>query len=327
MHLVAVLQDASNTASQVQGDAPLVTESANKNGLSIQPAPALLTADENGNISVIPDSLVSPRTAVRPDQDSREGEATSRSTEGSTKAAALEGSSASNGATVQPAQRTIETVEGGHFVVPKKWKLSRPQRHPKHQHPTLRTGSFLFDSSKRRQSLRDDRPCLTDKADQVDPKNRRKSSSAGANPVDSRTRMTTLPAKKKDEEIKHRADFERMMIAAKEAERKKREDEEERKRQRQDEQREALGRWEKEILPSWSRARKDPELEQLWWKGAPPSIRGRVWALAIGNPLMLSRNLLSSPRRRQLRKGRSRERSLLASWLKSTRTLKIPYRA
>ena len=104
--------------------------------------------------------------------------------------------------------------------------------------------------------------------------------------------MTTLPAKTKTEEIKHRADFERMMMAAKEMERKKREEEEERKRRRQDEQREALGRWEKEILPSWSRARKDPELGELWWKGAPPSIRGRIWALAIGNPLMLPRNLL-----------------------------------
>ncbi|KAJ1018875.1 hypothetical protein NDA16_004678 [Ustilago loliicola] len=138
-------------------------------------------------------------------------------------------------------------------------------------------------------------PGLSDKADQVDGKARRKSSFASAasnDPIESRTRMTTLPAKTKTEEIKHRADFERMMVAAKEVERKKREEEEERKRRRQDEQRQALGRWEKEILPSWSRARKDPELGQLWWRGAPPSIRGRVWALAIGNPLMLPRNLL-----------------------------------
>ena len=51
--------------------------------------------------------------------------------------------------------------------------------------------------------------------------------------------MTTLPAKTKTEEIKHRTDFERMMMAAKEVERRKRDEEQERKRRRQDEQREA----------------------------------------------------------------------------------------
>uniref|UniRef100_V5GG18 Rab-GAP TBC domain-containing protein n=1 Tax=Kalmanozyma brasiliensis (strain GHG001) TaxID=1365824 RepID=V5GG18_KALBG len=236
----------------------------NKNGLSITPAPVLLAADENGNISVIPDSLISPRSAPKdlapndaePSQSAQSDEvATSLSEE------------------VEAVEAAASAIDG--------------EAAPSSSTPP--NGANLTTTTS---------PGLTDKADQVDPASRRKSSSASSHPVDSRTRMTTLPAKPKTEEIKHRADFERMMIAAKEAERKKREDDEERRRQRQDEQREALGRWEKEILPSWSRARKDAELEQLWWKGVPPSIRGRVWALAIGNPLMLSRSLLEQTERK-----------------------------
>ncbi len=103
--------------------------------------------------------------------------------------------------------------------------------------------------------------------------------------------MTTLPAKTKTEEIKHRADFERMMMAAKEIERKKRE-----------EGRNAnvgvktnnarLGRWEKEILPSWSRPEKIQTDGNFGGKEHHRVFRGRIWALAIGNPLMLPRNLL-----------------------------------
>lgn len=143
---------------------------------------------------------------------------------------------------------------------------------------------------------------LSDKADEGD----RKSSIASAT-VESRTRMTTLPAKTKAEEIKHRGDFEKMMMFAKEQEKKRQEDESERRRRKQDEQREALGRWERDILPSWTRARKDETLAELWWKGAPPSIRGRVWALAIGNPLMLPRNLLDQTLKRANTNGDSLE--------------------
>jgi len=49
--------------------------------------------------------------------------------------------------------------------------------------------------------------------------------------------------------------------------------------------------WERDILPSWTRARRDERLHDLWWRGAPPNLRGRVWALVCGNALMLPRNL------------------------------------
>ncbi|KAN0065104.1 hypothetical protein ACQY0O_001600 [Thecaphora frezii] len=141
---------------------------------------------------------------------------------------------------------------------------------------------------------------LTDKADQPQDGNsrRRRSSAANAESIESRTRMTTLPPKQKAEEIKHRVDFEKMMMMHKELERKRQEELEEKRRQKEEEQRASLVRWEKEILPSWTRARKDEELRKLWWKGAPPSIRGRVWALAIGNAMMLPRNLLEQAEKR-----------------------------
>ncbi|SPO40671.1 uncharacterized protein PSFLO_06153 [Pseudozyma flocculosa] len=143
-------------------------------------------------------------------------------------------------------------------------------------------------------------PGLSDKADVPQDKQsrRRRSSAANAEPIESRTRMTTLPPKQKSEEIKHRVDFEKMMMMHKELERKRNEELEERRRKKEEERRASLVRWEKEILPSWTRARKDDELRALWWRGAPPSLRGRVWALAIGNAMMLPRNLLEQAEKR-----------------------------
>lgn len=260
-------------------------------------AKVLLAADEDGNISVVSDIPLSPRTipeALPRAQDHGPG---SSSQSGS---ALGQGSSqghpvAGRGAT--SLSEEVDAAEAAEAVEAAKDADSKADDSNDASLTVPPAGSTTTAS-----------PGLTDKADQVDTSKRRKSSfasNASNDPVESRTRMTTLPAKSKGEEIKHRADFERMMMAAKEFERKKREEDEERKRRRQDEQRQALGRWEKEILPSWSRARKDPELSKLWWQGAPPSIRGRVWALAIGNPLMLPRNLLEQTERKAAGSGGS----------------------
>lgn len=242
-------------------------------GPSLAAPPTLLAADENGNISVVSDIPVSPRTMTHPlPAESEQIEVPHSGTDPSGDQATAP---IQNGRPAMALSEEIEAVDAA-------------------ETSTMADSSLAVPPANGEASSSSASPGLSDKADQPGSSGRRKSSFAGASndPVESRTRMTTLPAKPKTEEIKHRADFERMMMAAKEVERKKREEEEERKRRRQDEQRAALGRWEKEILPSWSRARKDPELAEMWWKGAPPSIRGRIWALAIGNPLMLPRNLL-----------------------------------
>ena len=46
--------------------------------------------------------------------------------------------------------------------------------------------------------------------------------------------------------------------------------------------------WNTEILTKWSECKHDKRTQQLWWHGLPPSIRGRVWKLAIGNQLNLT---------------------------------------
>lgn len=279
---------ASFVQSHDHGSVLPTTSTSSQTGLSVTAAPVLLAADEHGNISVVSDVPVSPRTmthslpegeapAAAPNSQSAEGQHSKTATE----QPRLSVQSGRAAASISDEVQAADAAESSNATA---------SEHSQRAEPSLSVPSINGEAADAKAS-----PGLSDKADQVDGKARRKSSfasNASNDPVESRTRMTTLPAKPKTEEIKHRADFERMMMAAKEVERKKREEGEERKRRRQDEQRQALARWEKEILPSWSRARKDPELGQLWWKGAPPSIRGRVWALAIGNPLMLPRNLL-----------------------------------
>ncbi|CAG13864.1 unnamed protein product, partial [Tetraodon nigroviridis] len=34
-----------------------------------------------------------------------------------------------------------------------------------------------------------------------------------------------------------------------------------------------------------SRRRTSRRVRELWWQGVPPSVRGRVWSLAVGNEL------------------------------------------
>lgn len=106
--------------------------------------------------------------------------------------------------------------------------------------------------------------------------------------------MTNLPPKARAEDVKHLSDFEEMMKLYKQSERRRQELDEERKRRKDAELAAAQSVWSDEILPSWTRARREARLRQVWWRGAPPNLRGRVWALACGNAQMLPRNLFTS---------------------------------
>lgn len=220
---------------------------------ALRPAPILVAADEDGNISIASDVPISPHTTSAPVDSVTSQDLLS----GSIDRDAISKTSVANGDTSSKSPKEEHDKPAGDEAVA-------------HAETASAKG-----------------PGLSDKADQIG-----KSSANAPEMMESRTRMTNLPAKSKAEEIRHRGDFEKMMMFAKEQEKKRQEEESERRRRKQDEQRQALGQWEKDILPSWTRARKDEALTELWWKGAPPSIRGRVWALAIGNPLMLPRNLL-----------------------------------
>ncbi|KAF4088685.1 hypothetical protein AMELA_G00057480 [Ameiurus melas] len=107
-------------------------------------------------------------------------------------------------------------------------------------------------------------------------------------------RPANLPAKPAEEAQKHKQQYEEMVAQA-----KKRELKEAQKRRRQLEERvrleESIGNaalaWSQEILPNWHSVHCSKRVRDLWWQGIPPSVRGRVWSLAIGNELNITHEL------------------------------------
>uniref|UniRef100_A0A8C9Z2K9 TBC1 domain family member 14 n=1 Tax=Sander lucioperca TaxID=283035 RepID=A0A8C9Z2K9_SANLU len=109
-------------------------------------------------------------------------------------------------------------------------------------------------------------------------------------------RPANLPAKPAEEAQKHRQQYEEMVAQA-----KKRELKEAQKRKKQLEDRckleESIGTaaqiWNQEILPNWSTTCTSRRVRDLWWQGIPPSVRGKVWSLAVGNELNITHELYS----------------------------------
>ncbi|XP_077445910.1 TBC1 domain family member 14 [Stigmatopora argus] len=107
-------------------------------------------------------------------------------------------------------------------------------------------------------------------------------------------RPANLPAKPTEEAEKHRQEYEEMVTKA-----KKRELKEALKRKKQLEERckveESIGSaaqtWNREILPNWSSMSVTRRARDLWWRGIPPSVRGKVWSLAMGNELNITHDL------------------------------------
>ena len=46
-----------------------------------------------------------------------------------------------------------------------------------------------------------------------------------------------------------------------------------------------------DILPQWESSKKWRKTRDLWWQGLPPSVRGHVWKLSIGNDLNVTPDL------------------------------------
>ncbi|KAE8590807.1 hypothetical protein XENTR_v10018211 [Xenopus tropicalis] len=107
-------------------------------------------------------------------------------------------------------------------------------------------------------------------------------------------RPSNLPAKSVHETLRHRQEYDEMVAEAKkrevkEAQRRKKLMKE---RIRQEENiASAMVIWNTEILPNWDVMRSTRRVRDLWWQGLPPSIRGKVWSLAIGNELNITPEL------------------------------------
>uniref|UniRef100_A0A8C9T2G8 TBC1 domain family member 12 n=1 Tax=Scleropages formosus TaxID=113540 RepID=A0A8C9T2G8_SCLFO len=104
-------------------------------------------------------------------------------------------------------------------------------------------------------------------------------------------RPANLPAKSAEEAQRHRQEYDEMVAEAKkrelkEAQRKKKLMKE---RFKQEESiANAMVIWNTEILPNWENMRHTRRVRELWWQGLPPSVRGKVWSLAIGNELNIT---------------------------------------
>ncbi|KAM3960766.1 LOW QUALITY PROTEIN: TBC1 domain family member 12 [Aphomia sociella] len=106
-------------------------------------------------------------------------------------------------------------------------------------------------------------------------------------------RPSNLPAKCTEEALRHKAEHARMVEAA----RRRVEREAAARHARLQESlrvEERLARhakeWTQNILPDWQNMKNNKRTLELWWS-APPSIRGKVWQLAIENKLKITHQM------------------------------------
>ena len=103
-----------------------------------------------------------------------------------------------------------------------------------------------------------------------------------------RTRPSWLPPKDPKEEKKHLKEYQKMMAASLEAERK-REAKAKSAQIEKDDVRVELDRiWDQYVYPEWDQVVSEHRTRELWWQGVSPKMRGQVWQRAIGNELALT---------------------------------------
>ncbi|VVC91035.1 unnamed protein product [Leptidea sinapis] len=107
-------------------------------------------------------------------------------------------------------------------------------------------------------------------------------------------RPSNLPAKCTEEALRHKAEHARLV---EEARRRVEREAAARHARLQESLRmeERLTRhakeWTQNILPDWNNMKNAKRTLDLWWCGLPPSIRGRVWQLAIDNKLKITHEM------------------------------------
>uniref|UniRef100_A0A8C4RNX2 TBC1 domain family member 12 n=1 Tax=Erpetoichthys calabaricus TaxID=27687 RepID=A0A8C4RNX2_ERPCA len=107
-------------------------------------------------------------------------------------------------------------------------------------------------------------------------------------------RPANLPAKSAEEALRHRQEYDEMVAEAKKREVKEAQKKKKimKERYKQEETiANAMVIWNSEILPNWEVMRNTRKVRELWWQGLPPSVRGKVWSLAIGNELNITHEL------------------------------------
>ncbi|XP_066548865.1 TBC1 domain family member 12 isoform X2 [Amia ocellicauda] len=107
-------------------------------------------------------------------------------------------------------------------------------------------------------------------------------------------RPANLPAKSTEEAQRHRQEYDEMVAEAKKREMKEAQKKKKIMKERYKQEEiiaNAMVIWNTEILPNWETMRNTRKVRDLWWQGLPPSVRGKVWSLAIGNELNITPEL------------------------------------
>ena len=116
----------------------------------------------------------------------------------------------------------------------------------------------------------------------------------GSSALIQQPRPANLPAKNALEEERHRKQYNAILEAARKRELR---EEKERKQQREvqlkEEERltEDSHTWNVHVLPKFESVKNTKKVRELWWRGLPPSVRGKVWKLAIPNNLNVTAHL------------------------------------
>ncbi|MGH0136924.1 UNVERIFIED_CONTAM: hypothetical protein FKN15_008498 [Acipenser sinensis] len=107
-------------------------------------------------------------------------------------------------------------------------------------------------------------------------------------------RPANLPAKSAEEALRHRHEYDLMVAEAKKREMKDAHKKKKIMKERYKQEEviaNAMVIWNSEILPNWEAMRNMRKVRELWWQGLPPSVRGKVWSLAVGNELNITHEL------------------------------------
>jgi len=107
-------------------------------------------------------------------------------------------------------------------------------------------------------------------------------------------RPANLPMKNALEEERHRKQYTAILEAARKRElREEKERKQQREYQLKEEERlaEDSNTWNMYVLPKFENVKNTKKVRELWWRGLPPSVRGRVWKLAIPNNLNITPHL------------------------------------
>ncbi|XP_078717591.1 TBC1 domain family member 14-like isoform X1 [Lampetra fluviatilis] len=107
-------------------------------------------------------------------------------------------------------------------------------------------------------------------------------------------RPAHLPAKPVEEMQRHQELYAEMVSQAKKREAREAQRQKQLMQERckkEDSIISTLAVWNTEILPNWEQTCNSRKVRDLWWQGIPPSIRGKIWSLAIGNELNITPEL------------------------------------